>query len=76
MQYQKFIFVKITAYWASQLAPVVKNSPANAGDRRCGFNPWVRKIPLEEGMAALWRIPWTEESGGLQFIKSQKVGHN
>ena len=21
-----------------------KNPPANAGDKRCGFNPWVRKI--------------------------------
>ena len=26
--------------WASQVAPVVKNPPANAGDMRCGFNPW------------------------------------
>ena len=26
---------------ASQLALVVKNPPANAGDMRCGFNPWV-----------------------------------
>ena len=31
---------------------------------------WVRKIPLEEGMAIhscilAWRIPWTEEPGGL-----------
>jgi len=24
---------------------VVKNLPANAGDKRHGFNPWVRKIP-------------------------------
>ena len=22
-----------------------------------------------------WRIPWTEEAGGLQFIGSQKVEH-
>ena len=34
------------------------------------FNDWVRKITLEKGMAALssilaWRIPWTEEAGGL-----------
>ena len=32
----------------------------------CGFNPWVCKIPLEEGMAnhssiLSWRILWTEE---------------
>ena len=36
--------------------------------------------PLEEGMAAhssilAWRIPWTEGSGGLESIESQRVGH-
>ena len=58
---------------------MVKNVPANAGDVRCGFNPWVRKIPLEEGMALYssllaWRIPWTEEPVGLQSTGSQRVG--
>ena len=24
---------------------VVKNPPANTGDKGCGFDPWVRKIP-------------------------------
>ena len=33
------------------------------------FDPWVRKIPLEEGMAThssilAWRIQWTEEPEG------------
>ena len=37
--------------------------------------------PLEEGTAPhfsilAWRIPWTEEPGGLQSIQSQRVGHN
>ena len=37
--------------------------------------------PLEKGMAIhssilAWRIPWTEEPGGLQFVGSQRVGHN
>ena len=36
--------------------------------------------PLEEGMAThssilSWRIPWTEEPGGLQSVGSQRVGH-
>ena len=36
--------------------------------------------PLEKGMATLssvraWRIPWTEEPGGLQSMGSQRVGH-
>ena len=45
--------------------------------RRCGFDPWVRN-PLEEGMAThssilAWRIPRTEEPGGLQSMGSQRV---
>ena len=37
--------------------------------------------PLEEEMAThssnlAWRIPWTEESGGLQSMWLQRVGHN
>ena len=40
-----------------------------------------REDPLEEGMAThssilAWRIPWTEEPGGLQSIGSQRVGHD
>ena len=37
--------------------------------------------PLKEGMAThssilAWRIPWTEELGGLQSIESQKLRHH
>ena len=37
--------------------------------------------PLEEGMAAhssilAWRIPWTEEPGGLQSMGSHRVRHD
>ena len=40
-----------------------------------------REDPLEKGMATHssilgWRIPWTEEPGGLQSMGSQRVGHN
>ena len=46
---------------------------------------WVRSLggedPLEEVMATLssilaWRIPWTEELGGLLSKGSQRVGHD
>ena len=46
---------------------------------------WVRSLgwedPLEKGMAThscilAWRIPWTEESGELQSVGSQRVRHN
>ena len=55
--------------WASQVALVGKNPPANAGDMRSlGWED-----PLEEAMAThssvpAWRIPWTEEPGRLQSI--------
>ena len=37
--------------------------------------------PLEKGMAAhsnilAWRIPWTEEPGGLQSMESQRIRHD
>ena len=37
--------------------------------------------PLEEGMVIhpsilAWRIPWTEEAGGLWSVGSQSVGHD
>ena len=46
---------------------------------------WLQSLgwedPLEEDMAThssilAWRIPWTEEPGGLQSIASQRVTHN
>ena len=64
--------------WASLVAQLVKNPPAMR-------ETWVRSLcqkdPLEEGVAThssilAWRIPWTEESGGLQSMGSKRVGHN
>ena len=53
----------------SQVVLVVKNLPADAGDT--GDESW--EDPPEEEMAThssilASRIPWTQESGGLQFI--------
>ena len=45
------IGVSIIHIWASQVALVVKNLPANAGRHKsCGFDPWAGKIP--------WRRAW------------------
>ena len=40
-----------------------------------------REDPLEEEMATqfsilAWRIPWTEETGGLWSMGSQRVGYD
>ena len=60
------------------LAQMVKSLPAvlETGVRSLG-----QEDPLEAGMAIhssilAWRIPWTEEPGGLQYIRSQTVGHD
>ena len=46
---------------------------------------WLQSLgqedPLEEGMAThssilVWKIPWTEEPGGLQSMGSQRVRYN
>ena len=45
------------------------------------FNPWVRKIPWEEGREThssipAWRIPWTEKPRSLWFTRSQRIGRD
>ena len=67
---------------ASQVALVVKSPPANAGNiKDVGLSPPGPEDPLEEGVAThssihAWKIPRTEEPGGLQSIGSQRVGHD
>ena len=59
---------------------MVKNPPVNAGDMRRGFDPWVGKIPWRRARThssvLAWRIPWTEEPGGLQSMGLERVGHD
>ena len=63
---------------ASLVAQLVKNPPVMQ-------ETWVRSLgwedPLEKGKAAhssilAWRIPWTEEPGGLQPVGSQRIRHD
>ena len=49
--------------------------------RRCRFNPWVRKMSLDEEVAThssmlAWKVPWTEEPGRLWPMRSQRVRHD
>ena len=71
-------YILPTYYWTSLVAQLVKNLPAVQ-------ETWVRSLgcedPLEKGMAThssilAWRIPWTEESCGLQSMGLQRVGHD
>ena len=60
------------------VAQTVKNLPATQ-------ETWVWSLgledPLKKGVAThysilAWRMPWTEEPGGLQSMGSQRVGHD
>ena len=66
---------------ASQVIQWVKNPPAMQETQEMWVRSLGREDPLEGGMAThsnilTWRIPWTEEPGGLQSIGSQRVGHD
>ena len=60
------------------MAQTVKNSP-RMQETQIQSLGW--KCPLEKGMAThpcilAWRIPWTEEPGGLQSMGPQRVRHD
>ena len=60
------------------MALTVKKLPAMQED--C-VQSQIWEDPLEMGMAThssilAWRIPWTEEPGGLQSVELQRFGHN
>ena len=66
---------------SSQVALVVKNPTANAGDiRNVDSIPGLRRSPGEgNGNPLQYSFPgnpWTEEPVGLQSIVSQRVGHD
>ena len=57
---------------------MVKNLPAMQETQVQSLD-W--EDPLEKGMITHssilhWRLPWTEEAGGLLSIGSQRIGHN
>jgi len=67
-----------TIVGASQVSRVVKIPPAKAGDIRDVSLIPGSEDPLSKYMATYssilaWRIPWKEQSGGLQSIGLQKV---
>ena len=75
---QESVLTSPLAVSTSLLTRTVKHLPAIR-------ETWVWSLgwedPLEKEMAPhsstlAWRIPWTEEPGGLQSTESQRVGHN
>ena len=64
--------------WTSLVAQMVKRLPTMQETQVQSLG-W--EDPLEKEMAThssilAWKIPWTEEPGGLQSIRSERVGHD
>ena len=63
------------------MAQLLKNLPVLQETWVRSLGSLVQEDPLEKEMAThsstlAWKIPWTEEPGGLQPMGSQQVGHN
>ena len=63
-----------TYLWAPLVAQMVKNLPAM---QEIQVQSLGQEVPLERGMAThssilAWRIPWTEEPGGLQIHRTAR----
>ena len=81
LPYSKVIQYLIQLYIhvrASLVAQTVKNPPVMQDTQVQSLG---LKDPLEKEMAThssihAWKIPWTEDPGGLQSMGSQRVGHD
>ena len=78
VSYNLYFIITSPVSWASIVAQTVKYLPAIQ-------ETWVWSLgwedPLEKEMAThlsilAWRIPWTEEPGGLQSMGLQRAGHD
>ena len=63
------------------MAQLVKDPPAMQETQETQVWSLVREDPLKKEMATCpsilaWKIPWTEEPGGLQFMGLQRVGQD
>ena len=63
------------------MAQTVKHLPTMTTMWETGVQSLGWEDPLEKGMAThsgilAWRIPWTEELGGLQSMESKRVGQD
>ena len=64
--------------WASLVVQRLKLLPAMRETlvRSLGWEDSLEKEMATHSSILAWRIPWTEEPGGLQSMGSQRVGHD
>ena len=72
------VFCEHGERWGFPSGSVVKNPPADAGNRvqsQGQEDPQEKEMANHSGILA-WRNSWTEEPGGLQSMGSQRDRHN
>ena len=64
--------------WTSLVAQMVKNPPAmqETWAQSLGWENALEEDVVTHSSILAWEIPWTEESGGLQSMWFQRVGHD
>ena len=70
--------MKLSSEGASLLTQMVKNLPVmqEAWVQSLGWEDPLKKEMVSHSSTLAWKIPWTEESGGLQSMGLQRVGHD
>ena len=65
-------------FFLSMVSQMVKNLPAvqETWVQSLGREDTVKKGMATHSIILAWRIPWTEEPGGLQSVGLQRVGHD
>ena len=76
--HHKNIWKATFSIWATLVTQMVKNLPSV---QEIGVRSLGQEDQLEMGIAThfsilAWRIPWTEEPGGLQSMGLQRVRHD
>ena len=80
-----FVVVLVVIVMVAVVMVVGFPGGSDGKESACNVETWVQSLgwedPLEKGMAThssilAWRIPWTEEPGGLQSRGSQRIGQD
>ena len=73
----RIIFMYV-CYESSLVAQTVKRLPAirETQVQSLGWEDPLEKATATHSSILAWKIPWTEESGGLQSMALQRVGHD
>ena len=72
------IYTELYNCWASSVTQIGKNTAIMQETKVLSLgqeDPLEKEVSTHSSILA-WRIPWTEEPGGLQCIGLQRVGHD